>query len=93
LSRVAAGLGALLCLAGCSSNGPNYTLYRDSATARAYGQTLRVHWATFNAAESGDYNRGNCEMAAGLLNENIQRLNEGEAEVSRFWCEEGRFHA
>lgn len=55
--------------------------------------TARIHWATFDAAESNpEYNANNCEMAADLLNENIKRLNEGRS-PSHFWCEKGRYRS
>jgi len=64
------------------------TLYRSSPLSPG----LRVHWATFDADESAEYNIRNCTMAARLLNANIRALN-GEAydPALGFWCEPGRF--
>jgi hypothetical protein len=76
-----------MALAACGpSSGPEYTLYRSSSL----DSTLRVHWASFNAAESGSYNQENCQMAADLLMKNLRELNNGEEPV-RFWCELGTY--
>lgn len=83
------GLVGLLFLAGCGNPSPVYTLYRDSEVATALGKELRVHWATFDAAETGEYNRENCRMAARLLNGNARSLN-GDRQAVRFWCVAGR---
>lgn len=76
----------LMSLCACSylTSGPTYTLYREGH----FDQSLRVHWATFNANQSGSYNQENCEMAADLLNRNLRELNNG-IQVLSFWCEEG----
>lgn len=59
-----------------------FTLYRNSMTDMA----MRLHVATFDAAEGEAYNRENCAQA--------MRLFEGQLGVkTRFWCERGRFRA
>lgn len=63
----------------CSTK-DTYTLYRNSVTA----DSLRMHVATFNASETGDYNRGNCEQARELF-----QTQPGVR--TRFWCEQGRY--
>ena len=87
-------LAAIWLLASCAgqkASAPVYTLYRNSELIEG----LRVHWATFNAVESAPYNRKNCEMAARLLNANLQevRRRNGGAPVPRlgFWCEAGSY--
>jgi len=78
----------LIALAACgNASGPHATLYRSSPLSDE-----RVHWASFNARQSGSYNRDNCDMAAGLLNRNLKALNRGEMPV-RFWCEAGDYKA
>jgi len=57
-----------------------YTLYRDSPI----GKDLRLHIATFNAAESEDYNRENCRIASELF-----KAQPGV--TARYWCEKGAF--
>lgn len=57
-----------------------FTLYRNSAVNGA----LRMHVATFDAADGKAYNMANCGQAADLF--------EGQPGVkTRFWCEPGRF--
>ena len=57
-----------------------FTLYRNSVT----DETMRIHVATFDAAEKENYNRGNCEQA--------QVLFQNQSGVkTKFWCEKGRF--
>lgn len=52
----------------------------------------RVHWATFNAAESDRaFNLNNCQMTARLRNANAQRLNNGRQRFG-FWCEPGAYN-
>lgn len=67
------------------------TLYRNSS----YSSFLRVHWATFDAADGIDYNRGNCEMAARVLNANLAASAEERGDRAPsdlgFWCEDGIF--
>ncbi len=75
-----ASASALL-LAGCDQyGGATYTLYRSSLT----DANLRVHVATFDAAESEEYNRENCTLAAKLF---VSQLDVR----TKFWCEKGRY--
>lgn len=77
-----------LALAGCAgSTGPHATLYRSSQLS-----SERVHWASFDADEADRYNRENCELAARLLNRNLEALNGGRAPM-HFWCEDGGYKA
>jgi hypothetical protein len=70
-----------IAFAGCSRQEPNTaTLYRNSPFAVG----VRVHWATFNAAESDpSYNLNNCLMAARLLNANVTASAKAEGKGSR----------
>jgi hypothetical protein len=57
---------------------------------------MRVHWATFDAQESDrSYNLNNCQMAARLLNANVDAATEAEGQERDpsvgFWCEPGRY--
>lgn len=57
-----------------------FTLYRNSAVNGA----LRMHVATFDAADGKAYNMANCSHTADLF--------ESQPGVkTRFWCEPGRF--
>lgn len=98
-SRLVARASALLLIAivgGCSSQGPDgpdrtVTLYRNSPLS----SDVRVHWATFDASDGRDYNLGNCQMAARILNANLQASAEAEATQPPpnvgFWCEVGAY--
>lgn len=67
------------------------TLYRNSPLSNE----VRVHWATFDAADGADYNLGNCHMAARILNANLEASAkaEGRQPFSNvgFWCEVGTY--
>lgn len=63
------------------SDGDIYTLYRNSVL----DASMRIHIATFDAADGEDYNAGNCNIAADLF----QRQPDVE---TRFWCKPGRYH-
>lgn len=81
------GLAALcgaVALAGCEkSMSPTYTLYRESSVPND-GRITRVHMATFDAVDSGEYNRENCFTARDLF--------QGQSNVTvRYWCELGKF--
>ncbi|WP_267434091.1 hypothetical protein [Sphingomonas sp. GM_Shp_1] len=54
-------------------------------------RTIRVHFATFDGDSAAEPNRKNCEMAARLLNANINSLSNGAAAGVGFWCEDGRY--
>lgn len=74
----------ILTLSACSisgtSDGQVFTLYRNSVT----DGNMRLHVATFDATETEEYNRGNCEQA--------QQLFQSQQGVkTKFWCEKGRF--
>jgi hypothetical protein len=67
-------------LIACGKGGPTYTLYRNGV-----GQdTLRIHVATFDAKEPGEYNRENCEQTRELY-------QIAPTARSQFWCEQGGF--
>ena len=71
-------------LTSCSPEGASeervVTLYRNSVT----DENMRIHIAIFDASEKEHYNRGNCEQA--------RLLFQNQAGVkTRFWCEKGRF--
>lgn len=67
-------------VAGCSVDGQSFTLYRNSVT----DEGMRIHVASFNAADGEAYNRGNCEQA--------QQLFQAQSGVkTKFWCEKGAF--
>ena len=75
---------AIMALSACTFSGvPDeqiFTLYRNSAT----DTNMRIHVATFDALEKEEYNRGNCEQA--------QLLFQNQSGVkTKFWCEKGRF--
>lgn len=76
-----AGLLSVLLVASCSrGNEAAYTLYRSAFA----GDAVRLHIATFDADDSRDYNRQNCEIARDLF--------QSQPGVSvRYWCELGRF--
>jgi hypothetical protein len=66
--------------AGCGSDNETFTLYRNSVT----DENMRIHVATFNAADGEPYNKGNCEQA--------QQLFQAQTGVkTKFWCEKGSF--
>ena len=73
-----------LFLAGCDDRRSDiYTLYRDSIAGN-----LRIHMATFDADDQGNYNEKNCHDIADLIN----KSNVGpEGIVVRYWCEKGHF--
>jgi hypothetical protein len=80
--RTALGIVAAAFLGACQPSSDAYTLYRDSAA----DPRLRVHVATFDAADGDAYNRDNCRTAADLV--------AGQPGVTvRYWCEKGRFRA
>lgn len=68
------------CFLGGTSDGQIFTLYRNSII----DENMRIHVATFDASEKEEYNRGNCEQAQ-LLFQNQPGVK------TKFWCEKGRF--
>lgn len=79
LSLVAIGFTATLLL-GCNGTKGIYTLYRNSMV----GDGMRVHVATFDAADGDDYNRENCDIATHLF-------AEQPGVRVKYWCEKGPF--
>ena len=74
---------AIAFLTGCDYSNV-YTLYRNSPTVgEIHGEKARIHVATFDAAQSEEYNRVNCETA--------RRLFAGQGVTIRYWCEKGRY--
>ena len=69
-------------LASCSMAGSShtYTLYRSSTV----GEVDRIHVATFDATDGEQYNKENCQLAAGLF-------QQQPGIKTKFWCEKGRF--
>jgi hypothetical protein len=59
-----------------------YTLYRNSVTAN--GASMRLHVATFDASDGSEYNRGNCEIAKSLF-------QNQDGVKTKYWCEKGQF--
>jgi hypothetical protein len=55
-----------------------FTLYRNSVT----DPNMRLHVATFDAAEMAEYNSSNCEQARELFQAQL-------GVKTRFWCEKG----
>jgi len=73
-------LSFVVLMAGCDSGSNTFTLYRNSVT----DENMRIHVASFNAADGEAFNRGNCEQA--------QQLFQGQPGVkTKFWCEKGTF--
>jgi hypothetical protein len=70
---------ALLILTSCELGG-TYTLYRNSTT----NENMRIHVATFDAAEGNDYNSANCDIAKNLF------ASQDGVKV-RYWCEKGGY--
>jgi hypothetical protein len=66
-------------LTGCGE-GSVYTLYRSSAG----DPSMRIHVASFDAADGEKYNQENCTTVLDLM----QRQ---EGVKVRFWCEKGRY--
>jgi hypothetical protein len=67
-------------LTACQDESTVYTLYRNSPMFAS----LRIHVATFDATESADYNRENCQTAADLF------ASQPGVKV-RYQCEKGRY--
>lgn len=71
---------ALVMTASGGAAASTFTLYRNSPL----GPSMRLHVATFDAADGEQYNRENCNLAADLFSK------QGGLKA-RFWCEAGRF--
>jgi hypothetical protein len=78
---VVAGAGGLACQKAPTGNDAfTYTLLRNSP-----GDSLmRIHVATFDAADTTMYNAVNCELAR-------ERFQSQPGVKARYWCEKGRF--
>ena len=89
-SRVFAA-ALLPALAACGFHDGDATLYRNSPL----DLTMRIGLASFNGADGLEYNLDNCEMAARLLNANMDAANKAGGATRNpalgFWCEEGAF--
>ncbi len=73
-------VGLVLLLGGCDDNHV-FTLYRASVL----DPNMRIHIATFDAAESSQsYNQENCAIAARLF-------AQQPGVTVRYWCEKGAF--
>ncbi|WP_295444518.1 hypothetical protein [Sphingorhabdus sp. EL138] len=88
--------GALMvsgCSLGTSTDESPSTLYRNSPLD--YG--MRVHFATFDTGDTGDFNLQNCAMTARILNFNLDSANKAEGTLRDprlgFWCELGPYAA
>lgn len=73
-------LALFACGGGSSSDSSIFVLYRNSVT----DENMRLHVATFDAADGEAYNRGNCDQSRELF----QRQ---PGVKTKFWCEKGRF--
>jgi hypothetical protein len=74
-------VGALVMPVGwLGSDGGAYTLYRSSVLDPG----MRLHVATFDAADGEQYNGENCSLAADLL-------QHQDGVKVRFWCEKGHY--
>jgi hypothetical protein len=75
-------VGAAVFLSACNgSKSETFTLYRASTL----DPMMRIHMATFDAAESGPtYNQENCQIAADLFSTH-------PGVTVRYWCEKGLF--
>lgn len=67
-------------VAGAETPSTSFTLYRNSPLDPA----MRIHIATFNAAEGTEYNAENCWIVA--------KLFQQQAGVAAgYWCEPGEY--
>ncbi len=76
-------LTAIIAAAPAAAQSPDnetYALYRDSVL----DASMRVHIATFDAADGADYNRENWMLARDLF------LAQAGVRTN-FWCEPGRY--
>jgi hypothetical protein len=73
------GLTAAILATACARRPDAFTLLRNETV----GDTSRIVVATFDADETAEFNRGNCEHARELFQ--IEPANR-----SRFWCEKGK---
>lgn len=73
-------LNLTACGAGSASDSQVFTLYRSSPI----NVNMRIHVATFDAADGEAYNRENCELASRLL-------GAQPGVTVRYFCEKGRY--
>lgn len=66
-------------IAACTDS-EAFTLYRNSPV----GADMRIHVASFNAADGEAYNRENCQVAASLF-----KTQSGVTVA--YWCEKGQY--
>ena len=57
-----------------------YTLYRNSVT----DENMRIYVATFDVNEQDEYNKGNCEIARLLF-------QQQPGVKVKYWCEKGYY--
>ena len=69
-----------LLLIACNSSDDHYTLYRNSVT----DNSMRIHVASFDAADGHAYNMANCQIAQELF-------QKQDGVTTKFWCEKGKF--
>ena len=72
-----------------------YTLYRTGIdfSTKEHDETLRIHVATFDAAQDAKYNLANCEFAQEFFNVNQPHYSGtifGTIKI-KYWCEKGQF--
>jgi hypothetical protein len=77
--KVAAAALTLL-VASCGGGSESYTLYRNSPV----DANMRIHVASFDAADGSKYNNENCNVAADLF-------KKQQGVTVRYWCEQGAF--
>lgn len=78
--KLFSSLAAALVAMGCNGEGQSFTLYRNSVS----DPSMRIHVASFDSSDGPEYNRGNCEQA--------QQLFQNQSGVkTKFWCEKGRY--
>ena len=70
----------ILSFTACTPADGNFTLYRNSAI----DANMRIHVASFDAADGAKYNNENCNVAGELFK------NQPGVTV-RYWCEKGRY--
>lgn len=81
LVPIAAALTTALLASSCKGSAEQvYTLYRGSPT----GANVRIHVATFDAAEGEQYNKQNCNIAQGLFQKQV-------GVTVKYWCKKGYY--
>jgi len=82
-ARIAVCIGLVAATGAANAHGKEqnaFTLYRNSVL----DSTMRIHFATFDADESADYNAENCLLTADLV-----RRQPGVRVM--YWCEPGYY--